>query len=195
MWRKSREEKWDYMNLTWLNRQYYELGRSLQDIADDQGVSMMTINKWIDKIENPGLVKTEEKSINACPHCGKILNGKAIFCVYCGKKVEEEPSIPIVSDKIEDKVLSEIPQIKTEEIQPTPPISEKWKEKMIKVVPKIKAEEIQPTPPIPEKIEKKPKVLPLFCKFCEMKLNKKATFCPQCGTKVKKKVIYSENLQ
>jgi len=204
--------------LTWLNHQYYDLGRSLQDIADDRGESMMIIKKWVDKIERPGPVKPEEKSINACPHCGQRLHGKAIFCIYCGKKVEESqeipmqsekkpennivtphaeelPPIPVVSDKTEDKVLSEIPQIKTEEIQPTPPISEKWKEKMIKVVPKIKAEEIQPTPPIPEKIEKKPKVLPLFCKFCEMKLNKKATFCPQCGTKVKKKVIYSENLQ
>ena len=234
MWRKSREEKRDYLNLTWLNRQYYELGRSLQDIADDQGVSMMTINKWVDKIEEPGSVQTEEKSFNTCPHCGQKLYGEAIFCIYCGKKVEESqsipvlseerpeiptsdqlfppiselledmsspqpvtdilppeveemPPIPVVSDKIEDNVLSEIPQIKTEEIQPTPPISEKWKEKIIKVAPKIKTEEIQPTPPIPEKIEKKPKVLPLFCKFCEMKLNKKATFCLQCGTKVKKK--------
>ncbi|MHA1985459.1 MAG: hypothetical protein ACW98D_02360 [Promethearchaeota archaeon] len=188
MWRKSKEEKRDYMNLTWLNRQYYELGRSLQDIADDQGVSMMTINKWVDKIERPGLVKPEEKSINACPHCGQKLHGKARYCVYCGKKVEEAPSIPLVSDKKEDKVLSEFSQIKTEEIQTTPPISEEWKEKIIKVAPKTKTGEIQPTLPIPEEIEKKPKVYPLFCKFCQMKLNKKATFCPQCGTKVKKKV-------
>ena len=47
----SLEVKKNYMNLKWLNRQYYELGRSLQDIADDQGVSMMTIKKWVDNLD------------------------------------------------------------------------------------------------------------------------------------------------
>ncbi|MBA7554200.1 hypothetical protein ES705_46812 [subsurface metagenome] len=45
------EVKKDYINKTWLNHQYYELGRSLQDIANDQGVSMMTIKKWVDNLE------------------------------------------------------------------------------------------------------------------------------------------------
>ena len=43
--------KKDYMNVTWLNHQYYEMGRSLQDIASDQGVSMITAKKWVDKLE------------------------------------------------------------------------------------------------------------------------------------------------
>jgi len=43
--------KKDYTNLKWLNHQYYELGRSLQDIASDQGVSMITVKKWVDKLD------------------------------------------------------------------------------------------------------------------------------------------------
>ena len=45
------EVKKDYINLKWLNHQYYELGGSLQEIASDQGVSMMTIKKWVDKLD------------------------------------------------------------------------------------------------------------------------------------------------
>ena len=45
------EVKKDYVNLKWLNLQYYELGRNLQDIASDQGVSMMTIKKWVNKFD------------------------------------------------------------------------------------------------------------------------------------------------
>ena len=50
------EEKKNYMNLKWLNHQYYELGRSLQDIANDQGVSMITIKKWVDKLDVASVV-------------------------------------------------------------------------------------------------------------------------------------------
>lgn len=42
----------NYMNLNWLRQQYYDLGRTLQDIADEQKVSIMTIKKWVDKIDN-----------------------------------------------------------------------------------------------------------------------------------------------
>ncbi|MFX1279377.1 MAG: hypothetical protein ACFFA3_08165 [Promethearchaeota archaeon] len=45
-------EKREYMNVKWLNHQYNELERSLQDIAIDQGVSMITIKKWVDKLPN-----------------------------------------------------------------------------------------------------------------------------------------------
>jgi len=45
------EVKDDYKNLDWLRHQYYDLGKSIQNIADVQGVSMITIKKWIDKIE------------------------------------------------------------------------------------------------------------------------------------------------
>lgn len=48
---KKVEEKGDYKNLDWLRHQRHELGKSIQDIADEQGVSMITIRKWLDKCE------------------------------------------------------------------------------------------------------------------------------------------------
>jgi len=45
------EVKDDYKNLVWLRHQYYELGRTIQNIADGQGVSMIMIRKWLDKLE------------------------------------------------------------------------------------------------------------------------------------------------
>lgn len=45
------EEKKDYMNLKWLSHHYYELGMSLQDIANDQGVSMITVKIWVNKLD------------------------------------------------------------------------------------------------------------------------------------------------
>jgi len=48
--KKTFEEKQDYMNPSWLKHQYYDLGRSLQDIANEQRVSMITIRKWVDKL-------------------------------------------------------------------------------------------------------------------------------------------------
>ncbi|MHA2391325.1 MAG: hypothetical protein ACXAEX_05095 [Promethearchaeota archaeon] len=49
---KKVEEKDDYKNFDWLKHQYYELGKSVQDIANEQGVSMITIRKGIDKLES-----------------------------------------------------------------------------------------------------------------------------------------------
>ena len=55
------EERQDYMNLAWLRDQHYELGRSVQDIAKDQGISIGTIEKWLYKldVESAGLGKEE----------------------------------------------------------------------------------------------------------------------------------------
>lgn len=44
------EVKEDYKNLDWLRYQYHDLGKSIQDIAHDQGVSMITIKEWLEKI-------------------------------------------------------------------------------------------------------------------------------------------------
>ena len=104
------EEKKDYMRPSWLTHQYYELGISIQDIANDQNVSMITIRKWLDKLEKPISVKEElrpktevptlkteeaktilptsmereKKSIKYCTNCGQQLPLTANFCVKCG---------------------------------------------------------------------------------------------------------------
>ncbi|MBA7695334.1 hypothetical protein ES703_103958 [subsurface metagenome] len=49
---KRFKEKNDFMNLDWSKHQFYALGRNIQDIANEQGVSMITIRKWLDKLEN-----------------------------------------------------------------------------------------------------------------------------------------------
>ncbi len=46
------KEKKDYMDLTWLKHHYYDLGRSLQDIADEQNVSMITIKKYVERLDS-----------------------------------------------------------------------------------------------------------------------------------------------
>ena len=47
----ERIEKQDYTDLKWLEKQHFELNKSIQQIADEQNVSMITIRAWIDKIE------------------------------------------------------------------------------------------------------------------------------------------------
>lgn len=280
--KKQREEKRDFMDLTWLNSQYYELGRSVQDIADDQGVSMITIRKWVDKIEKPisdkkdkkeeKIVKFFNKSIKTCPHCGQKLNLRASFCIRCGEKVEDNQVLPSTSDKKEETLVSNSPQMKFAQKQLIPSISDTKEEKTVVKIPLIKNEQVptrkktnlkkqrfcpncnaiigryseickqcefilikrcplcgdyfshdkqhicketkgtkikevkderqvteesltgteekRPVQPILEAIEKKSKVIQRFCKFCELKLNKKATFCPQCGTRVKQSKLF-----
>jgi len=68
---ESVEEKDDYKNLDWLRQQYYELGRTIQDIAEGQGVSMITIRKWLDKHK-------------PCPHCGSFFSANLKYCGKCG---------------------------------------------------------------------------------------------------------------
>lgn len=46
------EEKQEYKNPSWLTHQYYDLGESIQDIANEQNVSIVAIRKWIDKLNH-----------------------------------------------------------------------------------------------------------------------------------------------
>ena len=54
--KKSRPKE-DYSDLDWLKHQYYDLGRTIQDIADEQNVSMITIKKWLEELEGDSKVK------------------------------------------------------------------------------------------------------------------------------------------
>jgi len=55
---RIQEKKGD---LQWLKHQYYDLGRSIQDIADELDESMITIKKWLENIDKPA--KKPEKLI------------------------------------------------------------------------------------------------------------------------------------
>ena len=47
----ERIKKQDYSDLKWLENQHFNLNKSVQQIAGEQNVSMITIREWIDKIE------------------------------------------------------------------------------------------------------------------------------------------------
>ncbi len=95
-------------------------------------------------------------------------------------EVEELEPIPLVPPE-EEKVPIQEEDIKEmiEEPQPLEPIPEKPEEPPIEEIPEPIIEEAPPSP------VESPKKIPIFCKFCGMKLNKTAKFCPQCGTIVK----------
>ena len=42
------EEKNDYLDLDWLKRQHYDLGRIIQDMNNERSVFMITIKKGIE---------------------------------------------------------------------------------------------------------------------------------------------------
>jgi hypothetical protein len=57
--RKQKKEMQDYRNLNWLKHQYFDLERSIQEIANEQHVSMIEIQKWVEKLENKLRENTE----------------------------------------------------------------------------------------------------------------------------------------
>ncbi len=128
---------------------------------------------------------------------------------------EESQQVPLISElplqEVSEKVTTEVTQLKTEELEPVPSIPEKIEEapkvassdelqqvppiselllqevseKVTTEVTQLKTEELEPVPSIPEEKEKAPKEFSYTCKFCGMKLTKKANTCPQCGTIIK----------
>ncbi len=115
--------------------------------------------------------KLEEESIKKCPHCGQRLYIEAIYCFKCGKKAEEDQKISLVSVTKEEKIVAEKPDLRVEKILESPLIKEE--------------KEDQPFPPISDLKEDKSKATQQFCEFCGMKLGEMATFCPQCGSRIK----------
>lgn len=88
-------------DLNWLKHQYYDLGRSIQDIANELGVSMIRIRKMLNRIE---IILEKEKSMIDVPPL----------------KAEEAQPLTPVSD-----IGEETPKIiPPEEPHPIPPISE-----------------------------------------------------------------------
>jgi len=45
--------------LEWIKTQYYDLGRTIQDVANDLGESMITVRKNLDEIESKDISKNE----------------------------------------------------------------------------------------------------------------------------------------
>ncbi|MFX1566949.1 MAG: right-handed parallel beta-helix repeat-containing protein [Promethearchaeota archaeon] len=133
----------------------------------------------------PSLIKKEVELIKNCPYCDQELYLDAKFCRKCGKRLEKEP-IGSQKTPLEVPLAPRIPEKEDAKIIPLiPPIEyEKLHSKKIESSPKI---EKQPAQSAFDTEQEKIIVKPHFCEFCGMELNKDAVFCPQCGTKIKKK--------
>ena len=202
---------WDGQEiLNWLKHQYYDLGRTMQDIADELNISMKAIKKLLDRVE----VISEEGRVESMPDVPPL-------------KTEEKQSIPPISDLMEDKetpkpILS-VSESKTDEIQTAPSTVEKKVEKsfitcpncrqnlpidtkfcagcgqkleVLKPIPPISdieeelpketpAEEVQSVLPVLDIKEEKRKKEPQVCNFCGMRIPRNNTFCLQCGMIIK----------
>ena len=99
-------EKQDYMNLDWLNHQYYVLGRRIQEIADDQNVSMIRIRKWLAKLEEP----IDMIFSPYCPYCGKHVKSHWKVCAYCGQRIRGMELYPIKEEALpKEEIVAEEP--------------------------------------------------------------------------------------
>ncbi len=169
------------INLSWLKHQYYSLGRSIQDIADKLNVTTISVRKLLDGLE----VKTATKEIN-----GQLKENPTSKPVKNFSKVsirDWEPTLILGSKKEKPKISS----------------SDRWKPKKNRFT-EFPKKEIIEKPKTTESLsiesqlhdkeravtfskkrKKKHKITYYTCKFCGLKLPKKANFCIQCGTIIK----------
>ncbi len=208
------------INLSWLKHQYYNLGRSIQDIADKLNVSMISVRKMLDKI----VVETATRELN-----GQIKEKTTSKPVKNFSKVsirDWEPTVVLGSKKEKPKMntsdqwkqkknrFSEFPKqeiiekSKTMESQLkigtiTSKNDEKLKGSSSNKLPQHKAIEKSLSMDsqlqakergvalsnLKKQKKKKHKITYYTCKFCGLKLPKKASFCIQCGTIIKSTVF------
>jgi len=117
----------------------------------------------------PPISEGDERKGTYCVHCGANIEEGRPYCHNCGKLVlkikpeEKQVNQPLIIEPIEEEVLVEKELVAEELIE----------------------EEILPEEEVvvKEQIEE----IFFFCKFCGIKLDKKASFCTQCGTAVKRK--------
>ncbi|MHA1992384.1 MAG: right-handed parallel beta-helix repeat-containing protein [Candidatus Hodarchaeales archaeon] len=154
---------------------------------ESPSISLLSVSDKEDsgRVEIPS--KIEEKEIKDCPNCGQQVPLDALFCTNCGEHFEEEQLVPSILDIKKEKKIREIPYPKGEKVQPVPLIKEEEESKKVTEKPPTDIEKEPPVPLVSDTKEELPKEVSYFCNFCGMKLNKEATFCPQCGSRVKKK--------
>ncbi|MBA7684150.1 hypothetical protein ES703_92540 [subsurface metagenome] len=172
------------IHLNWLKHQYYDLGKTMQDIANDQNVSMMTIRKLLERIEAIS-EKEEVKSMIDVP----TLKTEEVQPIPQVSDIKEETPkiIPIEEVKPRPPVLEkkvEEPK-KSSDVQFFPPISELLQgEKTSKPIPSVSELKTEDTQTASSISEKKVKKSFTTCPHCRQKLHLRAKFCFNCGQKV-----------
>ncbi|MBW2966263.1 zinc ribbon domain-containing protein [Candidatus Woesearchaeota archaeon] len=121
-----------------------------------------------------------------CKFCGaNVLAGKT-YCSNCGKllKIPIEEKVLVEKELMAEKPLQEEFLPGEEEVVEEPIEEEVLPEEEVVIEEQI-VEEVSPEEEVvvKELVEE----IFFFCKFCGIKLDKGASFCPQCGTIVKKK--------
>jgi len=197
------------INLNWLKHQYYDLGRSIQDIANELSVSMIRIRKLLYR---SGII-SEKKELESMTDVPPLTTEEVKPSQLVSEIEGKEPSKPITS----------VSELKSEDIQTEPSASEKKVEKtfitcphckqklplaakfcvtcgqkveVLKPIPPVPvieeetlnispAEEVLPTTPVIEIKKEKRKKKPRVCKFCGMRIPKNNSFCLQCGMIIK----------
>ena len=192
------------VNLRWVELQYYTLGKSIQDIADELGLSMISVRKWFNKysdVSNQNLsnnlpqLKTNEEQPK------RPITGTSETSIY-PQKIQisgsswterihdlprEDQSFSTKNEKIQEHATVLNNHLKPDHMGlPSENISPK------PIIDSVQSKEIVPIsiPAIPKekKKEVKPKPTYYFCSFCGIKSRKKPKFCIQCGTILKKSI-------
>ncbi|MFX1344293.1 MAG: zinc ribbon domain-containing protein [Promethearchaeota archaeon] len=183
------------INLDWLKYQYYDLGRSMQDIADELGHSMMRIRKLLYR---SGIVP-EIKEVESMTEVSPIKSEELQPIPPISELIEgEDTSKPIPSvSELKEEVFNTCPHCnakfplgakfcavcgeKIEVLRPITPIAELEEELTGEIV----VEEAQQIQSVYIRKEKKPKREFPVCKFCGMRIPKNKDFCLQCGMIIK----------
>ncbi len=208
------------INLSWLKHQYYSLGRSIQDIADKLNVSMMSVRKYLDRIEAISANKEVKGQLNENLTSKPVKNFSKVSIrdweptVVLGSK-KEKPKMN-TSDQWKQKKnrFSEFPkqeiieEPKTmESLLKSGAITSKNNEKLKgsssyklpqhKTIEKSLSRDSQlrakdrgvALSNLKKQKKKKHKITYYTCKFCGLKLPKRASFCIQCGTIIKSTIF------
>jgi len=189
------------VNLRWVEQQYYTLGKSIQDIADELGLSMISVRKWFNRyseVSNQNLrnnlpqlkineeqpkrpiISTSEASIN--PQKTQISGSSWTERIH--DLPREDQSFSTKNEKIQEHATVLDNHLKPDHMgSPYENISLKPK------IDSVQSKEIIPfsIPAIPEEKKKEVKAKPTyyFCSFCGIKSRKKPKFCIQCGVIIK----------
>jgi len=181
--------------IDWLKHQYHGLGRSIQDIADELGYSMIRIRKLlyrsgiipetkeIESMIEASPIKTEElqpilpisESIEGedtskpIPSVSELKKESFNICHHCNAKLPLGVKFCAVCGQ------------KFEVLRPIAPIVELEEELTEEIV----VEEAQQVQSVYIRKGKKPRREFPVCRFCGMRIPKNKDFCLQCGVIVK----------